>query len=195
MMDNYSLADIRAALGDDDGFGAGNNSLIWLVILFFFFFGNGNFNGANGFGGAATAAAQNEILLGQQFGAVTNKLNELGNGICNSTYALNNSITGEGRALQTQLADCCCENRLATANLGAQMDRQTCDITTAIHAEADATRAMMRENEIQALRDKVNDLQRENALCGVVRYPMQMSYCSPCNPFCGNNYGCGCGNY
>lgn len=180
-MDNVSTADLLAMQDRDNGFGTGDgNGLIWLIILLLFGFGNNTGIGGQG----ATAAAQNEILLGQRFGGVESKLNELGNGICNSTYALNNSITGEGRALQSQLAECCCENRLATANLSAQLNEQTCAITTAIHGEADATRAMPRENEIQALHDKVNDLQRDNALCGVVRYPMQMSYCSPCNPFC-----------
>lgn len=193
-MDNMSIADAMALRGDGSNGGFADNGAWWIIILFLFLFGNNSF-GQAGFGGAATAAAQNEILLGQQFGGINAKLNELGNGICNSTYALNNSVTGEGRALQSQIAECCCENRLATANLGAQLNDQTCKITTAIHAEADATRAMLKDNEIQSLRDKVNDLQRDNALCGVIRYPMQMSYCSPCNPFCPpqNPCGCGCG--
>ena len=146
--------------------------------------GFGGFGNNNGFGQAATAAAQNEILLGQQFGEVNNKLNDIGKGICDSAYALNNSITGEGRNLQNQLANCCCENRLGIANLGAQMDRQTCDITTAIHAEADATRAMMKDDKIKQLEHDLSSMELEKALCGVVRYPTQMSYCSPCNPFC-----------
>lgn len=192
-MDNYSLSDLRAAVGDENGFG-GNGA--WILILLFLFWGfNGNnWNRQGEFGQYATAASQQEILFGQQFGQINDRLNNIGNGICDSTFALNNAITGEGRNLSAQLASCCCENRLATANLGAQIDRQTCDITTAIHAEGEATRALIQTNEIQALRDKVNSLEMDSRFCGVVKYPMSYAYSAGASPFCGCNTGCGCGN-
>ena len=140
MMENYSLSDIRAAAGNDNGMGAfGGDGLIWLVVLFLFGFGGfGNgFGGNRGFGEAATAAAQNEILMGQQFDRTNTKLDAVAQGICDSTYALNNSIK-----------DCCCTTQLAVKDLAA-----------GIHAEGEATRALIRENEIQNLRDKVTDLQ------------------------------------
>ena len=99
-----------------------------------------------------------------------------------------------GNSIQSQLASCCCEQRLATANLSAQMDRQTCDITTAIHAEGEATRAMMQANEMQALRDKVASLEMDNRMCGVVRYPSGYTYNAGSSPFCGCNSGCCNGN-
>lgn len=193
-MDNYSLADIRAVTDNDNGMCGGGG---WWIILLFLFWGfNGNGFGNNGYGQYATAASQQEILFGQQFAQVNDKLNNIGNGICDSTFALNNSIKDEGRNLSSQLAQCCCDNRLATANLSAQMDRQTCDITTAIHAEGEATRALIQTNEMQALRDKVNSLEMDNRFCGVVRYPMSYSYSAGPSPFCncGYNNGCGCGN-
>ena len=205
MMDNYSLSDIRAATGADNGMGAfGGDGLIWLVVLFLFGFGGfgGNgFGNRDGFGPGATAAAQNEILLGQKFNGVENKLNQIGDGICNSTYALNNSITGEGRALQNQLAQCCCDTRLGIATLGANIDQQTCAITTAVHAEGEATRAMLRENEIQALRDKVSDLQLRSSQCDQNAYLIN-ALKAPCpipaytvpNPNCCYG-GCGCNGY
>lgn len=191
-MDNYSLADIRAVTDGNDGFGGGCG---WWIILLFLFWGfNGNNCGNNGYGQYATAASQQEILFGQQFGQLNDRLNNIGNGICDSTFALNNSIMSEGRNLSSQLANCCCENRLAVANLSAQVDRQTCDITTAIHAEGEATRALIQTNEMQALRDKVNSLEMDNRSCSVVRYPMTYAYSAGNSPFCGYNNGCGCGN-
>ena len=190
-MDTMSLSDIAAVTRNNDGDGWGNGGAWWIIILFLFVFMNGGFwgNRQGEFGQYATAATQQEILYGQQFGQLNDRLTNIGNGICDSTFALNNSITSEGRALQGQLAECCCENRLATANLGAQVDRQTCDITAAIHAEGEATRALIQTNEIQALRDKVNALEMDNRFCGVVRYPMSYSYSAGNSPFCG-----GCGN-
>lgn len=192
-MDNYSLSDLRAAVGDENGFG-GNGA--WILILLFLFWGfNGsNWNRQGEFGQYATAASQQEILFGQQFGQLNDRLTNIGNGICNLGYEMQRNVTAEGRNLSEQLASCCCENRLATANLGAQIDRQTCDITTAIHAEGEATRALIQTNEIQALRDKVNSLEMDSRFCGVVKYPMSYAYSAGASPFCGCNTGCGCGN-
>lgn len=46
----------------------------------------------------------------------------------------------------------------------------------------------MDQNEINALRDKVNGLELQNAMNGVVRYPMSTAYNAGYNPFCN------CGN-
>lgn len=189
-MDNYSLSDLRAAVDGGDG-AFGGNGAWWIIILFLFVFMGGGWgmNRQGEFGQYATAASQQEILFGQQFGQLNDRLTSIGNGICDSTFALNNAISTEGRTLQGQLAECCCENRLATANLSAQTEKQTCDITSAIHAEAEATRQLIQTNEIQSLRDKVSSLEMDNRFCGVVRYPMSYSYSAGNSPFCG-----GCGN-
>lgn len=194
-MTEYSLSDLATATrgNDNDGF-CGNGA--WVLILLFLFWGfNGNnWNRQGEFGQYATAASQQEILFGQQFGQLNDRLTNIGNGICNLGYEMQRNVTAEGRNLSEQLASCCCENRLATANLGAQIDRQTCDITTAIHAEGEATRALIQTNEIQALRDKVNSLEMDSRFCGVVKYPMSYAYSAGASPFCGCNTGCGCGN-
>ena len=202
-MDSMSPADIRAVThDDDDDFGG---SWMWIIVLFLFMFGGNGFNRYNNgdYGQYATAASQQDILFGQKFSDLNAKLNQIGNGICDSTYALNNTIltsatntnnniVAEGRALQAQLAQCCCDNRLAIANLAAQGDKQTCAITTAIHAEGEATRALIQTNEIQALRDKVASLEMDNRMCGVVRYPNTIAFNGGPSPFCGNYNGCGC---
>ena len=191
-LDNYSLSDLRAAVdGGNDGWG--NGGAWWIIILFLFVFMGGGFwgNRQGEFGQYATAASQQEILFGQQFGQLNDRLNNIGNGICDSTFALNNAITTEGRNLSAQLAQCCCDNRLATANLSAQMNQNTCDIVNAIHAEGESTRALMQTNEIQSLRDKVSSLEMDSRMCGVVRYPMGYTYNAGPSPFCGCNSGCG----
>ena len=191
-LDNYSLSDLRAAVdGCNDGLG--NGGAWWIIILFLVVFMGGGFwgNRQGDFGQYATAASQQEILFGQQFGQLNDRLTNIGNGICDSTFALNNTITTEGRNLSTQLAQCCCDNRLATANLSAQMNQNTCDIVNAIHAEGESTRALIQTNEIQALRDKVSSLEMDNRMCGVVRYPMGYTYNAGPSPFCGCNSCCG----
>lgn len=202
---DFSLSDLKAALGDNNGaFGGGGLLFVVILFLFFVMFGGGWGNNQRGeLDRYATAASQQEILFGQQFGQVNDRLTNIGNGICNLGYEmqggfgqlgkevalgqsnLNQTIMGTGNALSRQLSDCCCENRLAVANLGAQMDRQTCEITTAIKAEAAATRAMLQEDTIQRLRDQVADLRMDNRMQGVVRYPNGYSYNAGPSPFCG----------
>lgn len=194
---NYSLADIRAATeGDrDDGFGGG---AWWIIILFLFvFMGGGGLwgNRQSDYGQYAMAASQQEILYGQQFQGLNSALQRISDGICNSTYALNNAITGEGRNMQMQLADCCCKTQTAIANLAAQTDRQTCAITTAIHAEGEQTRALMQADTIQQLRDKVSALQLGQSQCAQNAYlvntlrPYPVPAYNPCSCQCGGNFG------
>lgn len=205
---DYSLSDLRAVMGDSNGtFGGGGLLLVVILFLFFVMFRGGWGGNQGGYDRYATAATQQEILYGQQFGQINDRLTNLGNGICSLGYDMQGSIgqlgkdialgqsgltqtvMGTGNDLSRQLGDCCCENRLAVANLGAQMDRQTCDITTVIKAEGAATRALLQENTIQALRDQVNDLRMDNRMAGVVRYPNGLAYNAGPSPFC----GC-CGN-
>ena len=206
-MDNMSPADIAAMTRCNDNDGWGGSGAWWIIILFLFVFMGGGFgfNRQGEYGQYATAATQQEILFGQQFGQINDRLTNLGNGICTLGYEMqgniadlgkemalaqngtNMTIMQTGNNLQAQLANCCCENRLATANLAAQMDRQTCDITTAIHAEGEATRKLIQENEIQALRSRVASLEMDNRMCGVVRYPNGYTYNAGPSPFCGCN--------
>lgn len=204
-MENMSLSDIAAVTRGTDNDGWGNGAW-WIIILFLFVFmgGGGLWGNRQGeFGQYATAASQQEILFGQQFGQINDRLTSLGNGICSLGYdmqgnigqlgkevalgqsGLNQAVLQTGNSLQKQLSDCCCENRLAVANLGAQMDRQTCEITSAIKAEGEATRALMQANTIQQLRDQVNALQMDNRMYGVVRYPNGYAYNAGPSPFCG----------
>lgn len=193
---NYSLADIRAATENDhdDGFGGG---AWWIIILFLFvFMGGGNLwgNRQSDYGQYAMAASQQEILYGQQFQGLNSALQRISDGTCNSTYALNNAITGEGRNVQMQLADCCCKTQTAIANLAAQTDRQTCAITTAIHAEGEQTRALMQADTIQQLRDKVSELQLGQSQCAQNAYlvntlrPYPVPAYNPCGCQCGGGF-------
>lgn len=195
MNENYAMtpADIRAVTdGREDGEGFGGNWM-WIIVLFLFMFmgGGAGFGGRNGAGVA-------EMQQGFDNASVDRRLNQISNGICDSTFALNNSILTEGRAMQTQLGDCCCEMRLGLANLGAMNERNTCTITTAIHAEGEQTRALIQQNEMQALRDKVSDLQLAQSQCAQNDYltrmirPYPVPAYNACNPNSWGGCGCGC---
>ena len=190
-MENYSLSDIRAATDHDrdDGFGGG---AWWIIILFLFMFGMGGFGGFGGQNGALTRA---EMQQGFDTAEVTRKLDGLSYGLSEGFYAQNttmlNGFAGVTAAVENArfaAQQCCCETNRNIDGVRYDAQKNTCDIITAIHAEGEATRNLMQQNEIQQLRDRIQRAELRDAMCGVVRYPMATTYTSGGNPFC----GCGC---
>ena len=68
----------------------------------------------------------------------------------------------------------------------------TAAIKETIVAENQKTRDLITENKIEAMQARINQLELNQAVAGVVRYPNQTTYTSGANPFC--NCGCGYGN-
>lgn len=116
------------AVGRDStngGYGNGmfGNDAWWIIILLLFGYGRG-FGG--GFGGGYGSGIGENYVLATDFATIERKLDSVNSGICDSTFALNNTINGNFRtldnaicnlgyqalqntnAIQSQLADCCC---------------------------------------------------------------------------------------
>lgn len=123
-----SPADIAALTRGNTGFGGDGISWLVLILLFFGFMGGG-WGGRYGngeLGQYATAASQQDILFGQHFGQINDRLTNIGNGICGLGYDLQGNIAGLGKdvalgqanlqlqasnnaaALASQLSQCCC---------------------------------------------------------------------------------------
>lgn len=195
MVENYSLSDIRAVTDDgyrDDMFSG--NGAWWIIILFLFMFGNGSWGGNR----------SNEIQQGFDTAEITRKLDGLANGLCDGFYAQNttmlNGFAGVTTAVDQVRFDtqkCCCETNRNIDAVRYDAQKNTCDITTAIHAEGEATRALIQQNEIQALRDKVADLQLAQSQCAQNEYlvnrlrPCAVPAYLTCSPYTSYNM-CGC---
>lgn len=194
-MDNYSLADIRAATGADEN-GWGGGGAWWIIILFLFMFGMGG--GGWGWGNRGNdALTRAEMQQGFDTQEITRKLDGLSYGMCDGFYAQNTTmlngfagVTSAVRDAQFSAQQCCCETNRNIDAVRYDAQKNTCDITTAIHAEGEATRALIQKNEMQNLRDRLQQMELREAMCGVVRYPMATTYTSGGNPFCGCNNGC-----
>ena len=170
---NYSLSDIAAV--SDGGFG-GNNS--WLIILFVVIFGMGGWNRQGDYGQFATAASQQDILFSSKFQALDNKIDRIGNGIADATYALNNAVTNEGRSTQKNIDD-----------LRYEMAQGFCSVKSSTTENTQKILDVLAQNKIDSLQAKVSELQNQINMCGVVKYPMQTTYTSGGNPFCSCNCG------
>lgn len=159
---NLSLSDIAAVTnGNNDGFG-GNNGWWILIILFAIFggWGNGWNNGTAGNGGGAATYGDLQRGFNQQ--TTDGMIRSLSYGIADSTYALNNAITGgfaaadlsranQQAAVMAQLTsnafaaqqqtndilgalnNCCCQNREAIAQVRYDMATNQCATVNAIN--------------------------------------------------------------
>lgn len=199
-MENFSLSDIAAATRGNDGEGFGSGwFLIVVLFLFMFGFGGNGWNRQNDYGQYATAASQQEILYGQQFGQINDRLTNLGNGICSLGYEMqggigqlgkemalaqngtNMALMQTGNAIQGQLAECCCNTQRAIDGVNANID-----------AKFAALEKSQMEQRIAQLEQANNQLFVREQLYGVVRYPNGYSYNAGPSPFCSG--GCCSGN-
>ena len=113
-------------------------------------------------------------------------------GMLNDKYnELQRDIAGVAMTQQQAMAQqsqCCCETKMliseTAANQRYESAMQNNAVIQAIQAEGNATRAMIQNDKIEALQQKVNSLELQNAMNGVVRYPMSTAYNAGYNPFC-----------
>lgn len=236
MTDGLSVADALALQNrDDDGFMGGgiwNNPFIYLVWMYAMRWFNNMNDGGNGLTQAELmdGLGRQDILGNQReiiqslcnmngtmqagFGNIRydNLQNVMGlqNAMTSGFYGVNSGLA-ENRFAQQQ---CCCDIKQGIAGLSAENYKNTCEITTAIHAEGEATRALINSNTMQELRDRLADRDRDLLtanfqlsqqaqsanLIGTLRPFPQPAYitCSPYTTagvsYCSGTYGCGsCG--
>ena len=205
--EGYSLADLAAATGNNDGFGA-NNGAWWIIILFLFCFmggGNGYFGNRCGYGCNDTPATTNEVQSQFNFAALERQNNEIIAAVKEGAYDVTGAVKDMGymnsAAIRDigalvaqngyQMSQCCCEtNRnidsvkydalLNTQNIMQNDCQNTQKILDAITC-----------NRMADMQNQINQLQLQSALCGVMRYPMATTYTAGLAPYIGFQ-GCGC---
>ncbi len=209
-----SVADVAALQNrDNDGmFGGAGGTWVWVFFLFFLLAWGGN---GFGFGnGAATQGALTRSDMCQEFNFNNLQRSVLGiqNGLCDGFYAMNTTMLQGFNGLGNQVQEnrfasqqCCCETNRNIDSVKAENYRNTCEIVNAIRTDGDATRAMLTQNTIQELRDKLQDAKFENSQFLQNQYlvnqlqPVARPAYITCSPYvangCGNSaYSYGCGN-
>lgn len=173
MSHELTPADIAAVTGNNEnGFMNGelwNNPfiyLVWLAVL-----GNGGlFGNRNGYGDAAIQGSltRSDLFEGFNNQDVNGQLRGITNGLCDGFYATNNSLkdgfygTQAGiKDLGYAVKDCCCTTNRNIDAVRFEGAQNTCAITNAIHAEGEATRALINANTVQELRDRLEARDRD----------------------------------
>ena len=194
-MSDDSMA-LGYALGQDSNNNSGNGMWggdgWWAIILFAMIFGwgRGGF-GFGGFGGGAstdpglqgiaTRADVNEAIA---FNGLERGISAIQQGICDSTYALNNAVTGGFNStnvamlqgfngvdkslcqLGYNLQDCCCQTQNAIQGVRYDMATQACDTRNTIQNSTrdiiDNQNANYRGLMDFMVQSKIDSLQSEN---------------------------------
>ena len=120
---------------DNGGNGFFSSDGIWAILLFALIFGGGN--GGFGFGGGG-----GNINSGFAWQNIDGGIRAIQNGICDSTYALNNSIMsgfhGVDRGLcdvSHQISDCCCTTQRSIDNVRFDISKGLCDLGSSIQMQ------------------------------------------------------------
>lgn len=165
--------------GYGNGGGFFGNDGWWIILLFILLggWGNGYGNGGNGTSGLYPWMNQSEIIndgfrdqmlnssINGIQSAVTGGFSDVQMALCNGFAGVEQSANARqiadmqnSFALQSQLASCCCENRLGTADLKYTMATEACATRT---ADATNTRDIIdsQTRGTQAILDKLCQLE------------------------------------
>lgn len=169
MTDGLSASDIALLQGNGrnngDGFGDGNG---WWIILFFlcmFGWGGRGFGGFGGFGGGSGSAVDGYVLT-SDFANIERKIDGVNTGLCDGFYTqaqlvngVNMNIMQGNNAIQSQLAQCCCDIREGISGINYNLATQACGIGRQIESGFAQTNYNMSAQNCQTLQaiDKVGD--------------------------------------
>nr|DAK53662.1 MAG TPA: hypothetical protein [Bacteriophage sp.] len=182
--------------GYDDGFGFGGGGLWLFAILALMWGGNGLWGNRGNDSRCATVEDLNnsanftrlESQVMNNGNRIENKADAVYGGICNLGY----EMAQQFNSTNSKLADCCCENRLAIANTNAHLDQINSAINANTTAQVQKVLDMLYADKVSALQGRISQLELQQAVSGVVRYPSTFTYSAGQSPFCGGY--CGCGN-
>ena len=191
-------------IGGSDGFGGGMG--IWAFLIFALLLGgNGGFFGGNA---GSSNAIQNDINRGfdnQNLQAQTRDiLSAVTSGTAQSVAATNQvfhdtlfALNDKYSEIQRDVAglavgqanllakenECCCSQLRAIDGVNYNAAMNTAAIKEAILLDGQKTRDLITENKMEALQARINQLELNQAVAGVVRYPSAATFTSA-NPFC-----------
>lgn len=211
MNEGLTASDVLALTRNNNEDSMWNNPfiyLVWLAVL-----GNGGLFGNRGVGDAAVQGAitRSDLFEGFNTQDINGQLRGITNGLCDGFYAINNGLKDGFYGIKSALAEnrfdaqnCCCETNRNIDAVRYEGSQNTCAITNAIHAEGEATRALINSNVMQELRDKleardrdvlvrdfqISQLAQSANLVNELRPCAKPAYIT-CSPYTTPNFGCG----
>jgi hypothetical protein len=104
-------------------------------------------------------------------------------------------VSGQVAQVLANQNACCCDTKMLIQETSAQNRydalKNTNDINAVTIGQTQKILDAMAQNKIEALQGRVNQLELQNAVAGVVRYPSSATYNAGGSPFC----NCGCNGF
>ena len=206
-MAEMTPADVSAVMNNNRGYGCdgmfGNEGLWLFAILALFGFDGW---GKNGRGGEQYATSA-DVQRATDFAALERQNNEIMQNTSDVGLGLQSTIKDAAYNNLSEIRDleatvnagfanqqkCCCETQKALLENRYLAAQNTAQINANTTAQMQKLSDEIKQNKIEALQGRINQLELSNALSGVVRYPTAMTYSLAGNPFCNCNSMC-CGN-
>ena len=172
---------IQPVMSMNPGYGYGNgfgDSGIWLFAILALMWGGGGFFGRGADGRCATVEDLNNSA---NFTRLESQVMNNGNVVERKTDAIQNGLCNLGYEMAQQFG-----------SAYSRIDQSTALINANVTAQTQKILDKLSEDKICALQGKISQLELQQALAGVVRYPQAITYNAGASPFC-NSCGCGCG--
>ena len=156
-------------------FGGNNGDWGWIVLLLLLGWNNNGFGGNGGNNlypwinqlDATNAGFQN-AQLASQLSSIQSSVNGISNQLCNSFAAVESGANARQMAnmqqmfdLSTQFGNCCCENRLATANLNTAIAQAANNIIQNQNANTQEIKDQLCQDKIEQKNDLIAQLRSE----------------------------------
>lgn len=208
---NLTASDVALLNGRNDDWG--NSSFMWIFALLIL--ANGGLWGNNGY--QPQYATQDFVQNGFNFNDLQDQnrdiMNSITNGTAQSVAATNQAKydninvakdiqsalaaqIGDVKMLQQQAfanqTECCCNTLRAIDGVNYNQALNTAAINANVTAQTQKVLDAISGNRMADMQQQINQLQLQNAVSGVVRYPNASTYYAGTNPFCNCGSPC-CG--
>lgn len=205
-MGENGLTASDVALLNNDGMNGGWGGMIWLFAILAMMGGGFGWNG----GAGNSNAIQNDINRGfdnqnlqaqtRDILAAVNAASMTGVQTTNQVYhdivgyvgdkynELQRDVAGLAVGQANMLANqnqCCCAIQRAIDGVNYNTAMQTAEINANTTAQAQRILDAITTNRMDDMQNRINQLELQNALAGVIRYPNGFTYNAGNNPFCG----------
>ena len=211
-------------MGNNGGFGDMGGNGWWIILLFLLLGFGGNWNNG-GFGGNGVQEGFNQAAITSGLASIQNSINDVQGAICNGFSQA--EIANNARqmadmqqmfSMQSQLQQCCCDNRAGIESLRATIASENCADRQAVADGVQRILDQMCNDKIDAKNERIADLERQLTMANLAASQGAQTaailanneaqttaleqYLAPTprpayivqNPnCCPQNFGCGCG--
>ena len=191
MENGLSASDVALMQKDTSGMGWGDGSFMWMFALLILLFGG------NGFGFGNGGLSQSDLQRAIDLSSIQNgqrdieaRVQEVGSELTSTVKDSNYNNLSEIRDVQqmvnngfASMQKCCCETQRAIDGVNYNLATQSANIQANSTANTQKILDAISTNRMADMQNQINQLQLQNAMNGVVRYPNKTAYCSGANPF------------